>query len=327
MLSVPPDVDSQGGAGSIRMVFAYVLMTYRNPNLIVRLVEKIRESSPQSLIVVRHDNRAHPLTERARLQAAGAVIHEYSERIDWGRWSMVAAQLTQLRWIRDHSDVEYVVFVTGQDYLLKPLGPWEAEIRASGADFTGNLTAVQFHPRWFRHGAGDARARQAMYTYRRIHTKRYFKLVKLLGPLFDTQRIPHTDDLFFGVRRPLRGLKLWHSLPWAVLSQAAVDLVIAESVQPWSARYRHALLPEESYFPTAVARAGLRLRDSRVTFCRFSKGSYNADVLAAADLDEAYASGAPFARKFDDEVDSAVLDLLDRRLLGSAGVPRDASGA
>jgi hypothetical protein len=55
-------------------------------------------------------------------------------------------------------------------------------------------------------------------------------------------------------------------------------------------------------------------------FARFSRpGAPHPDTLTSADLDAALASGADFARKFDAEVDSEVLDRLDERRRADGG--------
>ena len=63
-----------------------------------------------------------------------------------------------------------------------------------------------------------------------------------------------------------------------------------------------------------LANSGLRLHPDNRRYVRFEPGSPNPRVLTLDDLDAALASGADFARKFDDP---AVLDELDRRLTSS----------
>ena len=231
---------------------------------------------------------------------------------------MVAAQLHELRWLRAETSVEHVVFLTGQDYPVGPLAAWERQISESGADLVGDAFPVSFRPRWLRRGSGDRRARRAMFRYYRVRSSSHLRALKLLGPVVDTQRIPHSDELFVGVRSPLRGLEVWWSLPWLVLSRRAVGTVLEQSTEPWATRFRRSLLPEESFIPTAVARAGLRISRQPVTFCRFPYLAYHPDTLTTADLPEISAAGAPFARKFDEQVDSLVLDRLDKRATAPA---------
>jgi hypothetical protein len=78
--------------------------------------------------------------------------------------------------------------------------------------------------------------------------------------------------------------------------------------------FLHTIVPTEAFVHTVLADSGLRLSPDNRRYVRFEANSPNPCVLTRDDLDAALASGADFARKFDDP---AVLDEIDRRLTSS----------
>jgi hypothetical protein len=78
--------------------------------------------------------------------------------------------------------------------------------------------------------------------------------------------------------------------------------------------YRRTLIPTESFVQTVLANdPSLRLSGDMRRFMRWDPPPASRPrVLRGADVEPMLASGADFARKFDESVDAAVLDELDR---------------
>lgn len=96
----------------------YVAMSYRDFEIVQRLAERIREVSPSANVVVRHDVR-HGDLDRSTL--AGAVYRPSAARLLWGHWSMVEAQVAEMRWVRERLDPDWLVFISGQDFPVGQL--------------------------------------------------------------------------------------------------------------------------------------------------------------------------------------------------------------
>jgi hypothetical protein len=302
-------------------VFAYVLMTYRDPGQIMRLVARLRALSPDAFILVRHDARATELVERDSLEAAGAIVHEYRDRIDWGGWSMVAAQVRELRWVlENHPRVTHIVFLSGQDYPLRPLADWEERVGDGEFDLVGPVREERdLRMRWLAPNQPYSRGHRSTYAYRRIPARWSGgpvgvlpRITPFLRPVIDARRLPHTSDMFIGVRHRLHGLRLYTSVPWLTLSRAAAGAVVAaHEDSPEKRLLRRALLPEETFVPTVVMNRGMRLAVEDVSYCRFDGWVWHPEVFTSADIPALRATGAPFARKFDLAIDPLVLDALD----------------
>jgi hypothetical protein len=71
-------------------------------------------------------------------------------------------------------------------------------------------------------------------------------------------------------------------------------------------------VPDEAYFQTVLRNAkGLTFAPGGARYMRWTEGEPHPDVLRLGDLDSMVASAAHFGRKFDELVDSSVLDRLD----------------
>jgi hypothetical protein len=71
--------------------------------------------------------------------------------------------------------------------------------------------------------------------------------------------------------------------------------------------------PDESYFQTVLANAShLKLQNNRRRYIDWSSGGPHPKTLLMEDLPNLLASSAHFARKFDIDIDSNILDELDK---------------
>ena len=79
--------------------------------------------------------------------------------------------------------------------------------------------------------------------------------------------------------------------------------------------FEHVFIPDELFFQTIVTNSPLAdtVENDNLRYLDWSREPAPA-VLTRDDLDAIGASGALFARKFDETVDAEILDLLDARI-------------
>jgi hypothetical protein len=270
---------------------AYLILSYVGH--VERLVATLRAGSPDALIAVHHDARIRPLGDVDALRIAPRPIA-------WGHGSQLLAVLHGLRELRDRAD--WFVLLSGQDYPLRPLAQIEAGLR--GAD--AFIQAAPVPPLTWRRGAADEFARRYRMRWRPV-APGVARLAAKADPLAHVRTLPGGTSLGLRARPPLPP---FHGSDWFTLSRAAVDAVL-DAPRALLDHFLHTIVPTEAYVHTVLANSSLRLHDGNRRHVRFDAGSPNPRVLTLADVDAALASGADFARKFDDP---AVLDELDRRL-------------
>ena len=176
-------------------------------------------------------------------------------------------------------------------------------------------------PGWTR-GAGDEFARRYFYRYRTIREPRASMRRALAAsrPLLVLRDMPWGVLLGRRCATPFSAaLPCRRGSDWLSLSRRSVEAVAgaARSRPDLLRHYERTISPTES-FPQTVLHAapGLRLSADTRRFTSWTPGAQHPEVLRSADLERILASGSDFARKFDVTVDRAVMDELDRVVLG-----------
>jgi hypothetical protein len=293
---------------------AYVVLSHRNPEQVLRLVRALGEG-PAARVLVRHDPRGARLSA-AEIEAAGGEAIEDEIEVRWADWSYLELILACLREAAARHDPDWALILSGQDYPLRPLAEIEAELEASLVD--GRLGAVREVERR-RPAAGDdeffLRCRYRHYTRPRAIPD----LPRAMRPLAYVRDLPP----LVGIRRlgpaPLR---FFASADWVTLGRRAIAAVLAAAEDRRLMRhFRRVAVPSESFFASVLlGDDSLAIERDHRRFAPFSEaGAAHPDLLTSGDYDRVVASGADFARKFDAAVDAHVLDLLDERRRPSPG--------
>ncbi len=98
---------------------------------------------------------------------------------------------------------------------------------------------------------------------------------------------------------------------WMSLSARAVE-VIASAPRQVTSFFQHVPVADEACFHTILRNdTALTFAPGDARYIRWTEGEAHPEVLTISDLDSMVASGAHFGRKFDEDVDSSVLDRLD----------------
>ena len=288
------------------MRVAYLVLSHRNPEQVLRLVRALREG-PAAEVLVRHDQRRSRLAA-AEVEAAGAELIEDGIKVEWASWSHVEVMLAALRRAAALAP-DWTLVLSGQDYPLRPMAEIEAALAASDADaMLGSLREIET-----KRPAGDDEffLRVAYRHYRRPRCLPH--LPRMLRPLIYVRDLPP----LVGVRRlALPDLRLYSSADWLTLGNRGLESVLAAGEDRALRRaFRRVAVPSESFFASVLLNdPELRIERDHRRFLAFAgPGVPHPKTLTAADLEAALASGADFARKFDTAVDARVLDLLDER--------------
>jgi hypothetical protein len=303
---------------------AYLVVSHRNPEQVLRLVAALREG-PSSEVVVRHDDRRSHLPQ-AEVEDLGAHLLDDGIEVDWGSFSYLRMLLAALEWMLERLDPDWLLVLSGQDYPIRPLAEVEAFLEAAAEDaFLGSAWQLDTTSR-----PGPRREEFFLrYAYRHYAVPR-----STPRPPNAVRRLLYARDLPGGLGRRLGvrrvrlpfgpGLRCYVSTDWLTLSRrAAVAVTEHARDEPGLMRFwRRTIIPSEAFFATAL------LNDPALHIARWDRRfvlfpgpeAPHPEVLRHRDLDRLLASDAYFARKFDATVDGEVLDELDR--IRRAGQPR-----
>ena len=272
---------------------AHLVMSYTHPELVRRLVARLHGG----VVAVHHDPRHCALGPVDALLVPPAPV-------EWGHGSQLAAILRAFAWLRSY-EWDWLVLLSGQDYPVRPVKQIEAELLA--APFDAFIRHKPIPPRVLRRGAVDEFARRYTYRWRKLKGSDPFRF--RLDPFVQVRTLPSGTYVGLPARPPL---PVFHGSDWFSLSRRAVDAVLA-APEDVVDHFLHTIIPTEAFVHTVLANSGLRLANDHRRYAVFDPpSSPSPRVFGLEDVDEVLASGADFARKFDDV---RVLDEIDRRIL------------
>lgn len=299
---------------------AYLVFVHKNPDQLVRLVKRL--SCKGSTFYVHVDAKENLNSFRAaahQLSTEKVVWLTKRKAISWGDFSLSEAYLSSFQAILQHRpEPDFIITISGQDYPLVTNG------------------AIQ---NWLGHHVDQTILDYSLVTDDSPHlverveqyylsVKRHHNLVyphpnpdKLRKRLFN--RALHLSGLFSLPRQMPLGHQLYFGTNWFQLKPLAARYLIsfARSNPSYLRFFRYTYVPEEIFFQTILLNAAESIRNTihnkRITFMQWDRpeGSYT-EPISTHELPYMLNSGKLFARKFDPQHSSAVLDQLDQYLDG-----------
>ena len=275
------------------MKLAYVIAAHHYPHQLERMLHAVFDE--RNLYLIHVDRAAsrdvHDVAERFAKDRPNVHVLA-SRRLVWGGPSLVYAQLAAMSEALKSGTWDYFINLSGQDYPLRS----QAEIRdelASRGPGKNFLEVLDFET-----SSASIRPRLRYY-----HVEFRGRLRRL--------RIH---------RAPPRGMKVYWGSNFIILGRAFCEFLQTAPLAARCLRYfRFAKSSDEFFFQTAFMNspfAGTLIPDNRRLIVW--DGGAHPRTLTAADRERVLASDALFARKFDESVDSTLLDELDLRLQPAA---------
>jgi hypothetical protein len=274
---------------------AYVISAYRNPAHLSRLVHRL-DAGTRTKFVLHVDRKTRASVDEEMRRALADVedltfVSRHS--CHWGGFGHVEASLKGIREVvRSGWDPDYVILLSGQDYPIKP----NAYIREFLERGDGRSFFLHFPlPTESWTGGGLDRFRRWHWRYRKVHVS-----------------LP--------LRRELPGgLRPWGGSAYWIVSRSALRTIadFVEANPGYVQFFKHVDIPDELFFQTILLNSpeAERCVDFRLHHTEWSRLPAPA-ILTVEDYPQLVSSPCLFARKFDQEVDGKVLDLVDENLLG-----------
>jgi hypothetical protein len=309
------------------MRICYYIQNHLAPPQVSRLVAAIRRAQPDSFVLIGHDGFAGHCTADELRRAAGADVFEFREPARRGYISVLRPYFDAVEWLaRRGTSYDWLVYLSAQDYPVRPLRDLEALLAAGGCDgFVRYWNACDSSdpasPWKERRHQGTRR-----YCYQYYDAPRWtMPALRVLRSLNGVQSLVHFH-LVYGPRVGLRlgeppfgpGLVCYAGSLWTTLRRECAEHV-AERVRREGALmewYRRTVCPCESVVQTLLLNdGGFTIRNDDLRYTDFT-GSRDGRprTLSVADLPTITGGEYYFARKLDLQRDARVLDLLDERI-------------
>ena len=280
----------------------FILLTHAKPLQIRRLIKSLDRLFDRPPIVCHHD-----------ISKCELSIADYGDNVQfvrspvctrWGDFSLVEATLRGIRQMYDApSPPEWFVLLSAADYPIKPAGRIVRELMEGGYD------AHIHHELVTTEGRDWQRLCHWRYMFHYPSLTRRFRFIQPIWWTLTLRGILCRPFLPFSSKfRCFAGSQFF-----CANRRAAEHILEFQSREPaLAAHYRSVDNPEESYFQCVLANAAhLKVHNCDYRYCDWTAGGAHPKTLALDDLQKLLASSAHFARKFDKDRDSAILDALD----------------
>jgi hypothetical protein len=329
-LKTGQSVDSSAAPQRTGAKVVYFVASHVHPPQVVRLVRALRTGGSHSRVLIHHDYRVSDL-DPASVECFGNVdVLLPPSPVQYGGFGSCMMVLRAMRWLIERRNFDWVVYLSGQDYPIRPLAAIEQSLGETSYD--GFLDAVKIDDaQWF---LGIER-----YLYR------YYNLPNIpgLGRLRNFLARRGRSELARGNRKPRFHVPKdrWGKMKlgvrplfgpfsqqfpgyvgssWWTLSRTAIEFMLdfVHKNPALSQHYWRVLFaPNESFLLTVLLnnpQLRLTTRDNR----RFIQWTHpetgHPDLLEEKDFEALAASGCDFARKIDERVSPGLVDRLDRSI-------------
>lgn len=309
----------------------YLIASHTKPEQLVRLIKTIRLNSPDSCILIHHDYSNSALDRSALRSISNLHILENYIPVTWGEFSLVEMELHCINWLFDQEiQFDWLVLLSGQDYPIKPIAEIEQFLKDTHYDgFMEYFLAAEppLEPtecglRW-RKNTGVKR-----FFY---HHYRLPSLPVLNSLFFKLGRIFNRMQPFITLSADRNGPRLgvrcvatpfspafpcYAGSQWHTLSYRCIQYIhnFVQQNPAFVKHYRRTVIPDESFFQTILLNnPDLKIFNNNQRYITWDDSK--PAILSVQDFDRLIASDRQFARKFDADQDSVILDLLDRYFL------------
>jgi hypothetical protein len=272
---------------------AYIVSAYKLPAQLERMLRRLQAPGVTFAVHIDSKTRRPVWDEMVSRCSDLDVAWLPRHRSQWGGFGHVRATLKGIDNIVGNGvTFDYAVLLTGQDYPLRPPAEIARVLGESGGRSFMRHIELPWAP-WGPRGGLDRVEDWHVITYRRLHVA-----------------LP--------LRRKLPGgLRAYGGSAYWCLERTLVHFVhgFLRDNPDYVRFFEHVFVPDELFFQTIIMNSQLRdtVENDDLRYLDWSREPAPA-VFTAADLPALLGSGQLFARKFDETVDSDVLDALDRHL-------------
>ncbi|MFM2393347.1 MAG: hypothetical protein RLZZ546_1329 [Bacteroidota bacterium] len=268
---------------------AYFILVHRFPEQFKRLFKAIYDSDNHYLIHLDKKMDAHLHDELVTfLKDYPFTYILESENINWGGYSMVQAELNGMKFLLNHRlKWDYFINLSGQDFPLKSQNIIRNFLTINnGSNYIKIANQIKIRPE----------------TLNRIEN--YFQ---------------ENENGFVG--RPFKRTYMTNVVPyiggqWMILTRECCDFICnSGEAETFEKYYINTLIADESFFQTVLMNSsfnGKIINDDKRAIIWIPDGDIKLrpKTFTKKDINFLLSSDNLFARKFDDDVDSSIIDLI-----------------
>ncbi|HRQ59505.1 MAG TPA: beta-1,6-N-acetylglucosaminyltransferase [Azoarcus taiwanensis] len=309
--------------------FVYLILSHGEGVQLARLIHTLKSGSPDAAVVIHHDAKGELPENIVTDASAGVYLVTPRIKVVWGEFSLLEAILHSLEFISTHINFRWVSLISEQDYPAMKLDAIERELEQTSYDAFIRSEPVTWKTYAYRYSFQYFRLPRNPYAYRvpaliRELTIKSKRIINRHQNLLRFEGGVRGASNYIGIRYPKNpftaSLVCHKGSTWFAMSSRAINYLQSFEVERPEvlAWYKRTWVPDESYFQTVIRNAKtLSVCDDHRRFIKWDAAHLaHPKTLTIKELPEILRSGKHFARKVDARVDAALLDELDRVVLG-----------
>ncbi|MBD2535996.1 hypothetical protein H6G97_44420 [Nostoc flagelliforme FACHB-838] len=289
----------------------FILLTHTKPRQIYRLINKLNIMFNYPVIVCHHDFSKCDLS--VEMPKNVFLVRPYIQT-EWGGFSLVEATVRALEIMYKASDVpDWFVLLSGADYPIKAArqildelnsNPYDAYIQYEQITYQTYKDDLIPSMLWLKNSYERYCTKSFIFNYSKKTYAKFNPEIHLEHPLLTKAFLPFSKKL-----------TCFSGSQWFCANRKAAEYIIDFHTKKNAIISHYSKIKkfsDESYFQTILANAShLKLKNDRQRYIDWSDGGPHPKILLMEDLPHLLASSAHFARKFDIDIDSKILDELD----------------
>ena len=302
-----------------------LILAHKNIEQVKRLCRRIKNTHIH--IIIHLDKKMSVgKDDRNDLMAISSQLYVCSERYSCtlDDWSLIEATLTMIRNAQKQiQNIRYYALLSGQDYPIKPISEFVNFLHNNYPqpyiDCTPYNISNWIYPK-FNHTILMKYAKRIKQTK---HIKGIVYIISLIEKI-----LPHC--LFTDYKLQKYGIPIYGGSAWWVLPDIIINEImkIVDKDKEFIDCYKRSITPEETFFQTLAKNSSLsamislnemnQIEQNCLTFSSFFIGKKefmgHPHIIKAENFDILIRKNIFFARKFDMNIDSSVLELIDKHI-------------
>jgi Core-2/I-Branching enzyme len=289
----------------------FILVTYKSPQQIIRLIEKLNQMFDHPPMACHHDFLKSELPLDA-ISKNVSIVYPHL-RTGWGSFTVVESMISALKLLYEaNNSPNWFIFLSEADYPIKSANKIINDLTSSQYD-------VHMHHEEINYNAYESDWQKMCFdryctmkfraSFLNKKLRLYERTISLRHPWLTKPFLPFSQNL-----------RCFAGEHWFCANRQAAEYLIEfhRSKPALANHYRRlekfTIIPEESYYHTVLCNAP-HLKVSQ-NHWRYIDWGWATDIahpktLLLEDIPKMQASSAHFARKFDFEKGVTVLDELD----------------
>lgn len=293
------------------MRLACLILAHENPSQLQRLIRRLTNNGTD--IFIHLDKKEDDIAELVTLTSLYKNLFLVKQRVDvrWGAFSMIQATLNSLSEMATHGAYDYISLLSGSDYPIKS----NKEI----ADFF-----IRNNGKEFIYYRKDPSPELPLGGSDRFEYYYDYDSTAANKDEYESEMKERNVKRSF-----IAGMQPYHGSQWWSLTGRCIGYLLnaAASNKELVNYYRYTKFPDEQFFQTIIMNSGFAssVVNNNLRYIDWSDINWPAidwvdfkphpRTLQQHDIRKLQYTEKLFARKFNENTDPAVLDIIDRSLL------------